>query len=384
MVTTTKLRPMNQLPSALREAQALPNDRGILSVYLDTSAVRARQSGHIIAFRDLCQRQRAVMESVDPDSRSNFEQAAAQIDDFLAQLSPVDAPGIGLFTTPASEEVLAIPLPHLTIDRLSWEEGPALMPIEEAIDDFERITLLFFDKELSKFFTIFLGEIVDRSQFRDDVPGKQATGDWFGLSQKRYLRHHEDHVMRHAKRTIRTLSDQLRARPFDRLFVAGPDEAISTLMHLLPRPLQLRFAGRLPLESFATDAEVLAAALEAAETVEREEEYAAVQDLIDSATEKQVELGVDATFAALSEGRVHMLFISSDFHDGGSWCELCAKLSAPVSTCAMCGSTTEPVNDAGERARAMAAEQGARLEIVSGAASDLLKEYGGIGARTRC
>jgi peptide subunit release factor 1 (eRF1) len=383
MDTTTELHPLVQLPHVIESARSLPTEQGILSVYLDTSSMRALNSAHRLTFRDLCEQLRAEMGDAASSERRDFENTVANVDEQLAKRSPLNAPGIALFATPASDEPLVTLIPHRTIDRVTWAKQPVLVPLEEVMDELERVAVLLFDKEQSRLFSIFLGEIEDRKSFHNDVPGKQATGDWFALSQKRYQRHHEDHVMRHAKRTIRALSDQLRKRPFDRLFIAGPDEAIATLTHLLPVPLQIRLAGTLSVELFASDAEVLAAALAAAESVERAEEVEEVKGLIDSQADRHVALGADRTLEALSQGRAHVLYIASGIHGSGSWCDACNRLSTPVATCPTCGGATEPVSDVEEMAISMAVDQGARLEIVSGEAADLLLAIGGFGARTR-
>jgi peptide subunit release factor 1 (eRF1) len=215
------------------------------------------------------------------------------------------------------------------------------------------------------------------------VLGKQATGGWFGLAQARYARRHEEHGARHAERTIRALMTLLRRHPFDRLLLAGPDEALATLRDHLPRPLRLGLAGTIRLELFAGDTEVLAAAREAAEALERREEVALVDDLIDGATGPRVALDFAQTLAALSEGRVHRLVLADSFAGVGGECAGCWRLVAGVGPCPTCGAATRPVADLAEAALAVAHAQGARIELVSGEAAARLMQVNGLGAWTR-
>ena len=162
--------------------------------------------------------------------------------------------------------------------------------------------------------------------FTDDVPGKQDSGGWFGLAQKRYERHREDHLLRHAKRTIAALLRELQRHPFDRLLIGGPDEPVALLEDHLPRPLRVRRAGALRVELFASDGDVLAAAREAMLEVERREEVQAVRGLLEAAGSLRVALGPEAVLPAISDGRVHQLFLGDGFGGAGAECPACGAL----------------------------------------------------------
>jgi hypothetical protein len=58
-------------------------------------------------------------------------------------------------------------------------------------------------------------DTLDQAALYDSVPGKQATGGWFGLEQTGFARHREDHLRRHAERAVRTLMVLLRNYTFD-------------------------------------------------------------------------------------------------------------------------------------------------------------------------
>ena len=371
-------RAVPEILRAVRETAAPAG--GVLSAYVDTAPERSIGQAYLLGFRERVKALRAEL----PDAQhAHFAAAAAQAEDVLARRFSPGHPGLAIFASGDETYVFAAPLPTRPPEFVRFGAAPILAPLEAAVDDFERVAVLLFDKERARLFTVFLGEIEERHRLFDEVPGKQKTGDWFALSQKRYERHHEDHVLRHAKRAIAALLDELARHPFDRLFIGGPDEAIALLASHLPRRLRVRLAGTLALELFASDADVLAAARAALTESERRYETEAVRKLLDDAGSPYVALGRERTLPALSDGRVHHLFVIDRPLGGGRECPACGVLTPGDDPCSRCGAATRTVADLRERAIAAAIDSGARVDVVAGEAASLLAAHGGIGARTR-
>lgn len=365
----------------LRQLRAtVPETGRVLSAYLDTSPVRSNRNAYLLAFRDCCKEIRA---GLDAEELKRFEPAVSQAEAFLAGALPSAKPGLALFASGADTYFFAVPLPRRVGDEAAWGGRPLLVPLEEILDDCERVAVVLFDKERARILTIYLGEIEESRALHDEVPGKQATGGWFALAQSRYARHHEDHVQRHAKRTIRELTSLLQSRPFDRLLIGGPDEAVAMLRQQLPRPLRARLAGTIRAELFASDATVLRAALSAAEAIERREEQAAIEELLEAATTPHAALGLRQTLDALNDRRVYRLFVADTFAAEAGECPTCTRLTPGLGACPVCGTPTRPVGDLRERVVYLAERQGARVELVSGQAASLLTAHDGLGAWTR-
>jgi peptide subunit release factor 1 (eRF1) len=321
-------------------------------VYVETTPARIPGQAYLVAYRDRC---RALRPQLAKTQRATFDAAVKRIERYLVdQLAP-HSPGLAVFDVGASASLLVVSLPKPPVEDVTWGNSAEITPLEAMLDDTERVAVLLFDAEHTRLLTIFLGAIETQQAFKDYVPGKQATGGWFALQQSNFARHREDHLRRHAQRTVRALMDLLRTRSFDRLLIGGPDEAIAVLQRELSRPLRARFAGKLDLELFAGDHDVLLAAVQAIETVERQEEVRMVDELLESASTPRVILGFAGVRAALARGRVHLLLLANDFAD--------ASLREAIVRQAL--------------------EQDAKLEVVSGAAAARLQEHGGIGAWTR-
>jgi peptide chain release factor subunit 1 len=367
-------------PQALRELQRRRPQEGVLSAYLDTSPQRARGRAFVISFVDGC---KAARLAVGGAERQHFEASVEQAGRYLsAELSPKSL-GLAVFASGRLDYFYAVPLPYRPVDSVSWGARPHLALLQAVLDEYERVAVLLFDSERARLFSVFLGAVEEEREIADDVPGKQATGGWFGLAQSRYARHREDHVRRHADHATAALMEMEKQRPFDRLFVAGPDEAIASLREVLPGPLRAKIVGRLRLEMFAGQAEVLATTLPEAARVERQVEAAEVAELIEEIPSPWVVTGLDETLSALNDGRVHTLFVADQFRSAGSQCQACGRLLPETSRCPFCGGSTLPIADLHEQVVERAVERGAWVESVSGPAAAELEQLGGVGGWTR-
>jgi peptide subunit release factor 1 (eRF1) len=313
--------------------------------------------------------------------RGAFEECVRRAERYLVEDFTIHQPGVAVFVE--GGQVMVVRLPEAPPDLVVWNEQAEIAPLQTMLDNNERMAVVLFDAHRTRLFTIFLGQIETRSSFEDAVPGKQATGGWFALEQTRFERHRLDHLRRHAQRTVREVMGVLRARSFDRLLLAGPEESLSVLRRQLSRPLELRLSGTIGVEISATDADVLRASLATAENLERQEEQRIVDELLESATAARVVLGVSSTLSALADASVHLLVLCEDFAEWGATCGACDRLVPGGQRCPACGSALAPLASLREAMIRRALAQGARVTTVAGPAADRLRAHGSVGAWTR-
>jgi peptide subunit release factor 1 (eRF1) len=384
MATTTSRKFETQelnLQWAITRLRALSSDHNVLSCYLDTSPVRAIGHAYLTAFRDGV---RSIHDHLPGDEPGALERASGQVERYLAEDFAPHARGLGVFCDTDLRALIVVALPEAPLlEHVAWGRSAEIAPLEMMLDDYERIAVALFDTERTRLLTVFLGAIERQEAFEDYVPGRQATGGWFGLQQTSLERHREDHLRRHACHTVQALMELLRTHSFDRLLIGGPGEALAVLRHELPRPLQARLAGTLNLELFASDAAVLEATLQAARAMEQLDEQVLVDELLQVATTPHVALGVADTLEALAAGRVHLLILADSFAQPGGRCTACGRLVDDGETCPTCATPAQPLANLREALVRQALDQSARIETVSGNAAGRLGEHGGIGAWTR-
>jgi hypothetical protein len=369
---------MTAVPSVLERLTDLElGDGRALSVYLDTSS-RADQ-GHHVRLVDMFKDMRRRLPAGE---RRSFDVAADEVERAINQ-SPPAGDGIATFASSSGDLLACLPLPGRPRDEVIWDAHPAVGQLQDIVDDHERIAVALIDKERARILSVFVGAIEEQRVVVDHVPPKVRTGGWHLLSQTRFQRRHDDKVARHARHAVAVLTDLLRRRPFDRLLIAGPPEAHTALEHALTRPLRARLAGRLSLEMFAGDQQVLDAADAVGREIQRERELAEVGDLANAESSRHAVVGLTASLDAANEGRIHRLLLSEHFVATGAQCPRCGWLAPSQVPCLACGGPTNEVADVGECLLHRAHSQGARAEVVSGDAAKLLDEYGGVGAWTR-
>ncbi|MBI4213392.1 MAG: hypothetical protein HY534_03715 [Chloroflexi bacterium] len=373
---------MHRIPEHVSVKSALAkligvDSRGVLSVYLNTSPDRVAGEAWRISYKNQCRDARCGLPE---PSVAAFDRAAAEVLETL-ETSSLGAPGRALFLSEEPEFFYSVSLPSPPKEVVAWGTAPRLEALQRAADDFERFGVVLLDKERARLFTVVGAKIEVSHSFEDDVPGKQATGGWAALAQSRYARHREERVRRHVARAIAALETLNASRPFRRWFLGGSPEAVARFQNDLPPDLRETVRGELHLELFASDADVLGAALAASETAEREFEHTKVDNLLESTSRST--LGVDLTVEATEDRRVGELVVADSFDSPGGVCRTCDRLVPARRQCPLCGGEPDLVPDFRQRLLDRALRLGAAVEIVSGAAADKLMEHGGVGSWTR-
>lgn len=355
------------------------NEQPVLSLYLNLEPARQLRRSYRIVVEDLVKDLERRLEEHD---RAAFEREVARVQRFLESAQP-QGKGLALFSCTPRNFWQVYPLPVAVADRLSLGPLPYVQPLLDVLDEYERYVVALVDKEKARLFTVYLGEIEEERDLFDVVPGKHKQGGW---SQADYQRHHEVHVHWHLKRVAEELARLLRRRPFDRLVLAGPEEATSELRRLLTRPLAMRLVGSFPAEIFASEAEVLEQTLAIERQVERETEERLVSEVVELAGNGgRATLGLSATLEAIWLGRVEKLLVAEGARSPGAECASCGRLEPGAPTaCPVCHGTMVLLEDVVERAVERALDERGRVEIVHGEAATRLKQAGeGVGALLR-
>jgi peptide subunit release factor 1 (eRF1) len=351
----------------------------VLSVYLNLQPERQLERAYLTAFKSLV---RDARRRLDERGREQLEAEAKRVGAWLAG-EPPQGQGLAVFSCQPAGLWQAHSLPVPVKDHLAFEEMPYLTPLLDLLDEYERYGVVLVDGERARLFTVFLGQIEEDRSFRDAVKVREDHSGW---PEQEYEQREEAHVYRHLKRVAARLTRLHRRRPFDRLVLGGPEEAVGELRRLLPRPLAGRVVGTFHAELDAGEAEILAETLEIERRVEREVEGRLVAELLELAgSGGRAVYGVSPTLEALWEGAVQKLVVADGLRLSGAECANCRRLEADSpAACPVCGGPLRPVEDLVERAVDRALEEDGAVEVVHGDAAQRLREAGGgLGALLR-
>lgn len=272
-------------------------------------------------------------------------------------------------------------------DDLIIDKTPYTNPLFDLLDNYQKYGVLLVDKRTARVFLIFLGDIEEYAMVHhEDVPGKHKKGGWFALAEKRYERHIEYHVKMHLKDVIDKFDSFLNDKEIRRLIIAGPDEAVSELMKILPENIKQKIIAKANIEKYAKKEEVLEKLMPLIDAYEKLKEKETVSSLITKSMKNDnAVVGIDDVLKYLREKRVMKLVVAKDYNIDGYVCSQCGfATTQKVDCCMECGGCIVHSKNLVERATEMALEQASLIEVVKDEKDRAkLIEYGGIGALLR-
>jgi peptide chain release factor subunit 1 len=350
----------------------------VLSVYLDLDPQRQVDRSYLVVLKDLI---RETRDRLDEAAGDELSKQAGRLEEWLESEQP-QGRGLAVFSCSDPDLWYASYLPVPVTDHLAFEPRPHLGPLLALLDEYERYEVALVDKEKARLFSVFMGTIDESEGFEDAVPGKHDQGGW---SQARLQRHHETHVYQHLQHVTERLGELLERKRFDRLILAGPEEATNELRGMLPHVLSERLVATIPAEMFAGEAEILEQSQAVAERFEREEEGRVVDAVLDEAGADGASCGLVPTLEAIWQARVQTLLVAEGTEQEGSECQECGRLQpGHVAPCPACGGPMVPLVHLVERAMERTRGQGGEIEIVRGDPAERLRERcEGVGALYR-
>lgn len=365
---------------ALRELSTHKGDPAVSTVYLDVDGRhRPVRDDYEAAFErladDLRRRARSrgnerIVRGVDAD----LERMRAWLE---GSVDRADTRGVAMFSCSEQGFFDVVRLSRAVRDEVGLGPTPRVTQLLALLDEHERFLVALVDRRRLRLLRFELGEVEELPGIVDPVPRAVDTSIELGSFE-----HHTEEAARgHFRRAADDVARALVEWPADRLIVGGPDESVAGLEEHLPVSAADKVVGRVGVRVSADARDIVAAALEVEETVERRAEAEAVEQLRQrAASGRGGVVGLEATLAALTERRVRTLLISEGFVAPGATCPSCGRLGVDVRQCPVCGSTNTEIDDIVEVAVEAAIAQRATVEFCRASELD---RFGRIGAIER-
>lgn len=177
------------------------------------------------------------------DDAAVMQSELARLRTHLKVVRPAGCPAIVAFANEAGGLLRLVRLPESVEGRL--EIGPPLlMPLELMLEHHPPALVVVVNKEEASIFASILGEVVALDHVQGlDVRHTRSGGTSAASNQRRA----DNRTRSNLKRAVHVLEAEMRRGEFERIYVAGPEEARAELVRALPRPVASSVAGTLSL-----------------------------------------------------------------------------------------------------------------------------------------
>ncbi|MEW6109899.1 MAG: Vms1/Ankzf1 family peptidyl-tRNA hydrolase [Nitrospirota bacterium] len=365
----------------IKIARIKGNDAYYVSCYLNVDPVLNTKGDYIIHIKNML---KDAMDRLDKDLRKKIKTDIDRIDSYIFANKRNLKKGLAILSSSPADFWKEFHLSVNLKNEIIVDKTPYIKPLLNILDRYKRYAIVLIDKEFSRLFAVYLGEIEEYKEvFTENVPGRHKRGGWFSLSQKSFERHIDYHVNLHIKDVIRNLEGMLSSGDINRLVIGGSEEAISRAKGLFPKTISDKIIGTISISISANTNEVLSKVQPFLEQYEIEEKNLIVEELLTRTMKKENAVtGLDDVLAALHDGRIMKLLFSGDYRDSGYSCVKCGFItSQEIDRCPYCNSDVAKIDYIIELAAQKAIEQGASVEIIYG--NEKFEKAGSIGALLR-
>lgn len=347
----------------------------VLSLYLTVDPTQRTKYQSRLHLKDL-------LKTGGNDANKVVEDIA-RVADYLQNEYNWQAEGLAIFSCAPKKLWQVVPLPMPVADSANVADRPYVRPLLGILSSQIRYSIALVDREVARFYGIYLGEIRELGEKRRFAPKHHKQME----ASPKLQRQAEGAATQNLKQAADdgvVLFEKFGAA---QIILAGQAEAAASFKEHLPKAWQARVVGELALDTASNTAQVLAKANEVINRLEAERQKGLVEALANDAQKKGVTgtLGLPDTLSALAEGKVMTLIVARDFRAQGYQCENCGYLTAEqIAPCPVCGHQMRRVGHAVDLAIRKALQNSAKVETVHmPEAARRLKALGGIGAMLR-
>jgi peptide chain release factor subunit 1 len=372
-----------------------PSDAKFISVYLGE---RENEGGPEATRIWLKNEMAAAENEFEPDSDewSRYREVTERIEEFLDSERDESASGVAIFASLADDSLfetlqLDEPFPN---NRFFMFGRPHIYPLARIVDQNPKYAVLWADTNKADIY-IFGGENhldvetetrAKVEEIHNDKTRGTKVGGW---SQARYQRHVGNFHLQHAKETVEELERLMKQANVQHLVLCGDEATIMPVLRpQLSKETEDRVITALNMSQYASEEEIREKTHEAVRMHTAERDLACVERVVGAAKAAAGlgTLGVEETLAALSNGQVEELVLSSVFEHinySPKRVEKVLDAYAPGDD----NSGSEELPEASEKRQiadellVRAMNSAARITFVE--EDTLLKEAGGVGAVLR-
>jgi len=359
----------------LQELLGYQAQHPVLSIYLNTEP----SQGSADAYR---LRLRSMLKEVDlPEDVRAVEQYFSHEFDWSGR-------GVAVFSCAPEKFFRAYPLAVAVRERVRQGSQPFVKPLADLWDAYAGYGVVLVDKVGARLFHFHLGELREQEGVMGEAVRHTKRGGASAMPGRRggiagqtnYAEEVAERNMREAANfTVRFFAE----KNVRRVLIGGTDDNVAQFRSMLPKTWQSLVTGTFAMDMGAPSDEVQARTMQIGQQAEVRREELLVQKIVTGAAKgKGGVLNIDATLAAVHEGRVQTLVIQDGCRAPGYLCQGCGYLNLQeMKVCPFCGGTFAQIPDAVEMAVRKVMQDGGEVEVLHHASA--VKGFDKIGALLR-
>ncbi|HVB39312.1 MAG TPA: Vms1/Ankzf1 family peptidyl-tRNA hydrolase [Terriglobales bacterium] len=291
-----------------------PGSLPVLSVYLDTRPDQHGRAADAIPY--LHREFKALAETWPPSApeRHSFDADAARVLAFVTDDLAATANGVAIFACSGAGlfETLQLTAPF-EATRIHVCDQPHLYQLVRMDERFPKYAAVLTDANAAMIFTFALGQTLAEDGVNGHKVHRVKVGGW---SQARYQRRAANAHEEHAKEIVARLQQIVHEDAVDHIVIAGDSVIVPLLLASMP-PELASMVETAQLGIHASEHEILDATLAVLQEHQAVLDGEKVEHLLQQFRAGGLAVtGLDATRAALANGQVEELLISSSLEDG--------------------------------------------------------------------
>lgn len=343
----------------------------VVSLYLNVDPATGTKEGQRLTLRGFLKE-----ASADGASPRDIE-AIERYFDFAYDWQ---AKGVAIFTCMDKGFWRTYPLDVPTPNQVFVGRRPYLKPLTRLLDAYGRYGVILVDQEGARLFQFEMGRLREATGTLGEEVKRHKQG---GFAAARFQRRADEQAAQNLRRAAELATEFFQASECSRLILGGTPQTVAQFQEFLPKALQARVVGTLPLDILASEVEVRDRTLDLIQEVDRAREAQLVEQMVTTAAKGgPAVLGLADTLMALQEHRVHILLVAEGYTQAGHRCRDCAYVGADYTpSCPICSGPMEEVEDAVDTAIRRAIDLGMEVEVVQD--NPDLEQAGHIGAILR-
>ena len=362
-------------------------DYPVVSFYINTDLRHTTIDKIRIVAKDLIKSRRDEIEKSElgHDQKEALKKDFEKILDYVNNLIVQgNQRGLAIFSNRGGQFWQTFTMPQKTKNAIIVDPDPYVRPLLSILNQYHRFCFAIVDRRKAEVYEYYMGEIMDITElFSADVPGKVRIAGWYGLEEKRVMRHIDHHAQEHFKRVANFLFQLHSVRNFDYFILGGQSEYLPEFERHLHPYVADRICERIDTTPHAWDINKIKSVIQETESRLNNERYNQMVDelITDAGKGNRAVTGLDAVLKAANIGNIRLLLIEEDVVLPGRECFSCGYLSRDEEVCPVCGAKTEPMDDLfDEIVENTVNYNGSFYQIPKGTK---LSEHGGIGAFLR-